>query len=82
MCLFLQPLAVLLQLLNIFIELNQSPPGSIHIAALAALALFMEREGNIKYKREITHKPAEASTASASCELCKCAAEASARSFS
>lgn len=43
---------------------------------------FMEREGNIKYKREIMHKPAEASTVSASCELRKCMAGESAGSFS
>lgn len=48
-------------LLNIFIELNEFPPGSIHSTAFAASALFMERGGNIKYKREIMHKPAEIS---------------------
>lgn len=57
--------------MNIFIELNESPPGSIRTAAFAASASFMESEGNIKYKREIMHKPAEAPVVSASCELRK-----------
>lgn len=82
MGLFLQSLAVLLELLNIFIELNESPPGSIHTAAFAASASFMEREGNIKYEREIIHKPTEASTLWAGCELRKRAAGESAGSFS
>lgn len=64
---FLPSLAVFWWLLNVFIELNEFPPGSIHSTAFAASALFMERGGNIKYKREIMHKPAEISMFSVSC---------------